>query len=102
MSLRNILRASTALVALIVLAGALAGCAPNAQPAGPSAAPTATATPAPAPETASPASTSPAEASGVVIAIPGQQTWICTMCPDVRSDKPGKCPNCGMDLVLKK
>jgi YHS domain-containing protein len=29
----------------------------------------------------------------------------CPMCPDVKSDKPGKCPKCGMDLVkmeLKK
>ena len=27
--------------------------------------------------------------------------WICPMDPDVRSDKPGKCPRCGMALVLK-
>jgi len=29
----------------------------------------------------------------------------CPMCPDIKSDKPGKCPKCGMDLVkmeLKK
>ncbi len=24
--------------------------------------------------------------------------YVCTMCPDVASDKPGKCPKCGMDL----
>jgi RND family efflux transporter MFP subunit len=27
--------------------------------------------------------------------------WICTMCPEVKSDKPGKCPKCGMNLVKK-
>ncbi len=29
-------------------------------------------------------------------------TYTCTMHPEVRSDKPGKCPKCGMDLVEKK
>jgi hypothetical protein len=29
-------------------------------------------------------------------------TYTCTMHPDVTSDKPGKCPKCGMDLVVKK
>ena len=29
-------------------------------------------------------------------------TYTCTMHPDVVSDKPGKCPKCGMDLVAKK
>jgi hypothetical protein len=28
--------------------------------------------------------------------------YTCTMHPDVTSDKPGKCPKCGMDLVLSK
>jgi len=28
--------------------------------------------------------------------------YTCPMHPDVISDKPGKCPNCGMDLVEKK
>jgi len=28
--------------------------------------------------------------------------YTCTMHPDVVSDKPGKCPKCGMDLVQKK
>jgi len=28
--------------------------------------------------------------------------YTCTMHPDVVSDKPGKCPRCGMDLVQKK
>lgn len=27
--------------------------------------------------------------------------YICTMCPDVISDKPGECPKCGMKLVKK-
>lgn len=30
------------------------------------------------------------------------QTYTCPMHPKVTSDKPGKCPECGMDLVLKK
>ncbi|HEX7411981.1 MAG TPA: heavy metal-binding domain-containing protein [Bacteroidales bacterium] len=25
--------------------------------------------------------------------------YTCTMHPEVRSDKPGKCPKCGMELV---
>jgi hypothetical protein len=29
-------------------------------------------------------------------------TYTCTMHPEVISDKPGKCPKCGMDLVEKK
>ena len=28
--------------------------------------------------------------------------YTCTMHPDVTSDKPGKCPKCGMDLSLSK
>ena len=28
--------------------------------------------------------------------------YSCPMHPEVVSDKPGKCPKCGMDLVLKK
>jgi len=28
--------------------------------------------------------------------------YTCTMHPEVISDKPGKCPKCGMDLVKKK
>ncbi len=30
------------------------------------------------------------------------QTYTCPMHPEVQSDKPGRCPKCGMDLVLKK
>jgi transcription initiation factor IIE alpha subunit len=28
--------------------------------------------------------------------------YTCTMHPEVITDKPGKCPKCGMDLVKKK
>ena len=28
--------------------------------------------------------------------------YTCTMHPEVISDKPGKCPKCGMELVAKK
>ena len=28
--------------------------------------------------------------------------YTCPMHPDVTSDKPGKCPKCGMDLTLSK
>lgn len=28
--------------------------------------------------------------------------YTCSMHPEVTSDKPGKCPKCGMDLVKKK
>lgn len=28
--------------------------------------------------------------------------YTCPMHPEVKSDQPGKCPKCGMDLVVKK
>ncbi|GHU67424.1 cation transporter [Bacteroidia bacterium] len=28
------------------------------------------------------------------------QIWTCSMHPQIRQDKPGKCPLCGMDLIL--
>jgi Heavy metal binding domain len=31
---------------------------------------------------------------------PPPRDWVCPMDPDVRSDKPGVCPRCGMKLVL--
>ena len=33
---------------------------------------------------------------------PAAAVYVCPMCPGVKSDKPGKCPKCGMDLVKKK
>jgi hypothetical protein len=32
---------------------------------------------------------------------PSAKTYTCPMHPDVVSDKPGKCPKCGMQLQLK-
>ena len=29
----------------------------------------------------------------------GAATYTCSMHPEVNSDKPGKCPKCGMELV---
>ncbi len=31
-----------------------------------------------------------------------KEVYTCPMHSEVNSDKPGKCPKCGMDLVLKK
>jgi hypothetical protein len=45
------------------------------------------------PADARPAASQPARAG---------QRWTCTMHPEVVSDKPGKCPKCGMKLVPKK
>jgi hypothetical protein len=42
-----------------------------------------------------------APAKGVAKAA-AKQTYTCPMHPEVTSDKAGKCPECGMDLVLKK
>ena len=35
-------------------------------------------------------------------ASPAAQKYTCPMHPEVISDKPGKCPKCGMDLVPVK
>ena len=29
-------------------------------------------------------------------------TYTCSMHPDIISDKPGACPKCGMELIIKK
>lgn len=31
-----------------------------------------------------------------------KEVYTCPMHPEVSSDKLGKCPKCGMDLVIKK
>jgi hypothetical protein len=39
----------------------------------------------------------------IPLAAAGQKVvYTCPMHPEVISDKPGKCPKCGMNLVLKK
>ena len=48
-------------------------------------------TPAAAPATTAAPAATPAQAV----------TYTCSMHPEVVSDKPGKCPKCGMDLVKK-
>ena len=30
------------------------------------------------------------------------KTYTCSMHPEVKSDKPGKCPKCGMELIENK
>lgn len=30
------------------------------------------------------------------------EVWVCPMHPDVRSPQPGRCPQCGMALVLEE
>lgn len=32
----------------------------------------------------------------------GQYVYTCRMHPEIMTEKPGKCPECGMDLVKKK
>ena len=29
-------------------------------------------------------------------------TYTCSMHPEVKADKPGKCPKCGMELIEKR
>ena len=31
-----------------------------------------------------------------------KKTYTCSMHPEVISDKPGKCPKCGMELIERK
>ncbi len=58
--------------------------------------------------TAAPAAASLARAQQTIPAATGQKSdtvvpekdWVCPMDPDYRSDKPGKCPRCGMTLRL--
>lgn len=61
------------------------------------------ANPAPPPQ---PAFAAPEEAKtspdGGAAAKPGPTLYTCPMHPEVISDKPGKCPKCGMTLVPKE
>lgn len=41
----------------------------------------------------------PAGAHTHVNAETSQETWTCSMHPQIRQDEPGKCPICGMDLI---
>ncbi|RZK38510.1 MAG: hypothetical protein EOO57_04090 [Hymenobacter sp.] len=56
--------------------------------------------------TAAPATDSPmaADSAGTSTMAPATAATIytCSMHPEVTSDKPGKCPKCGMDLIVKK
>jgi len=47
-------------------------------------------------------SSSPAAATEPAPATQPAVVYTCPMHPEVVSDKPGTCPKCGMDLVLKK
>ena len=42
------------------------------------------------------------ESKPVTAASPAAQKYTCPMHPEVISDKPGKCPKCGMNLVPVK
>lgn len=54
----------------------------------------------PAPETPSPAAVVTPAAPAAPAA--GAVVYTCPMHPEVTSNKPGKCPKCNMDLVVKK
>lgn len=67
---------------LAFVSGFLGGCSSGSNP-------TTTTTPATV--------VSPAD-----ITTAGAVVYTCSMHPEVVSDKPGKCPKCNMDLVVKK
>jgi multidrug efflux pump subunit AcrA (membrane-fusion protein) len=54
-----------------------------------------------APGAVAPAPAAPAKGAAET-AKPAKVVYTCPMHPEVTSDKPGKCPKCGMDLVPKK
>ena len=65
------------------------------------AAPAQTATPLQSDEFDAPAATSVAEADKARGPEVQHGLYVCPMHPEVTSDKPGKCPKCGMTLVKK-
>jgi len=73
-------------IAILVVGGCNQG---NNQSSGPA--------PAHKSDTAMPASDTPAKPDSTK-----QAVYTCPMHPEVISDKPGKCPKCGMNLVLKQ
>ena len=75
---RTILTVVIALAVLVLLVVGTPGCAPKAEPM------------------------APALATGEASTQPVQQVYTCPMHPEVTSDKPGSCPQCGMALVPKK
>ncbi|TDN36211.1 heavy metal-binding domain-containing protein [Hymenobacter sp. UV11] len=76
-------------LALATLAGVATSCSDNKTMT------TETTTTAPAATTAV-AADSTAAPAGMATA------YTCPMHPEVVSDHPGKCPKCGMDLIVKK
>ena len=54
-----------------------------------------------APSAVAPSPAAPAKGAAET-AKPSKVVYTCPMHPEVTSDKPGKCPKCGMDLVPKK
>ena len=47
-------------------------------------------------------SQSPAPASATSGTPAAAETYTCSMHPEIIADKPGKCPKCHMDLIVKK
>ena len=92
---------------LVALSALLLGCAapspsptpamPGADPSDPAA--TESAFHAPEHAAATPATPSPPPPPPPA---PGQAVYVCPMHPDVTSAEPGRCPRCGMNLVLKE
>ena len=46
--------------------------------------------------------TAPTTAPSTAPATQAAKVYTCSMHPEVTSDKPGKCPKCGMNLQLKQ
>jgi hypothetical protein len=95
-----------ALPAVLLAAFAVSGCqkkaadgatqAPAADSTSHSALPTGAAAIDSAKSKAAAASAASGQAAAAI------KTYTCTMDPDVITHEPGRCPKCGMELVLKK